>query len=820
MNQIFTTSSNFQSLSLMDLIQARDANHYSLISKKNVVATAIGLYRIRHDDPWPTREQPSQGKKKVQRKKRTLFNSEIRPYSWPCIYVFVSEWETEADLAKENVSDVVPKTVAFDKGRVHVPVCIIEAKKQSYSKDLKINRNGIAPRNFYGPGNPVINRDAQGINRIATAGCIVKDSEKYYVLTNKHASGKKGTMMYSVKGYQDVPIGTTSVKGISRKNVKEVYPHFLSEYQYLQMDIGLIEVDDIKGWKTDIAGIPNVEDVLDLYDNNFTLQLIGCKVTGLSAISGMLHGEIQGLFYRYKAIGGYEYLSDFLIGPRSNPEQPGTAAEETERGFNVHHGDSGTLLLLEYDLSTSDDIKVVKYFPFALLWGRHEFIESKAHNVQPYALATSLSTAINILNLDFVKDIALDNDFIWGYDGHYAIGSKLEFSIRQLKSSKLMDFVKKNMALLTLQDDIVGNDPRVLVADASGKYNIDDPNFVPLADVPDNVWKTGVNFYMVPDPDNPGKKKRKAGPGTRHYSKEEKTFEDNANHFADIDLSYKEFDRFIDFNLNDVAKNLNPETWMAYYNSKKTTFEKWDDNLGKPHGPQYKHWGALPFRVQQLFNLMVAYAAAGKQEEFLTAGGVLIHYVGDACQPLHTSYLSQGDPDKVIDKPQSDGKKMEADGVHGGYEDDMVDYGYSEDNLISKLEKEITRQNGVKKEAIDPIKTGLDAARAILVLAGASQETLPPRDIVDKWVELLDIKKKDRAAPMWESFGKQTITCMARGCRYLAAIWQAAWDKADGDNTIGEGKKLKEEDIMALYNDPAFAESRQLDDYDLAEPTP
>src|SRR6185437_4637955 len=44
----------FNMLSLKDLIEARDHYHVHLMHKENVVATAVGRYRIRSTDPWPT----------------------------------------------------------------------------------------------------------------------------------------------------------------------------------------------------------------------------------------------------------------------------------------------------------------------------------------------------------------------------------------------------------------------------------------------------------------------------------------------------------------------------------------------------------------------------------------------------------------------------------------------------------------------------------------------------------------------------------------------------------------------------------------------
>ena len=191
MDALFKTSSNFASLSLKDLLEARDQFHYHLMNKKNVVATAVGLYRIRKDEPWPNERARKHAPQHKHDTRRTLFNSEIRDYSWPCVYVFVSSWQYEADLAKTNPSDVVPKTLYLADGR-SIPVCVIEARQQEVSKDLEIGRGLLAPRNLLGPGTPIVNEDGQGMPRMATAGALVRDGERYYVLTNRHAVGEKG----------------------------------------------------------------------------------------------------------------------------------------------------------------------------------------------------------------------------------------------------------------------------------------------------------------------------------------------------------------------------------------------------------------------------------------------------------------------------------------------------------------------------------------------------------------------------------------------------------------------------------------------------
>ena len=72
--------------------------------------------------------------------------------------------------------------------------------------------------------------------------------------------------------------------------------------------------------------------------------------------------------------------------------------------------------------------------------------------------------------------------------------------------------------------------------------------------------------------------------------------------------------------------------------------------------------GALPFRVWQIYKNMVQFARDGKIAEFVCAGGVLSHYVADACQPLHVSFLHHGRPGFPDEE-----------NVHSMYETKMLD---------------------------------------------------------------------------------------------------------------------------------------------------
>ena len=73
---------DFNHLSLKDLLEARDLYHVHLLHKKNVVATAVGKYRIRKMEPYPENTPKLKRVNKdslseVITKNRTLENSEV-----------------------------------------------------------------------------------------------------------------------------------------------------------------------------------------------------------------------------------------------------------------------------------------------------------------------------------------------------------------------------------------------------------------------------------------------------------------------------------------------------------------------------------------------------------------------------------------------------------------------------------------------------------------------------------------------------------------------------------------------------------------------
>src|SRR5262245_52365764 len=122
----------FASLSVKDLLDAREAYHTHLLHLDNVVATAIGRYRFVKDDPKDAQDASDafdfDESKRGRENTRTLANSTVRVDSWPCLMVFVDSWIPPEQFSKK-VDEIVPPRLYLPDGRV-VPTCVILAEKQ------------------------------------------------------------------------------------------------------------------------------------------------------------------------------------------------------------------------------------------------------------------------------------------------------------------------------------------------------------------------------------------------------------------------------------------------------------------------------------------------------------------------------------------------------------------------------------------------------------------------------------------------------------------------------------------------------------------
>jgi hypothetical protein len=697
---------DYSMLGLPDLLLARERNHLELMRKENVVGTAVGLYLIRRSDPWPPAKAPK------SRNARTLANSEVRPYSWPCILVFVDKWDDEKNINWENM---VPKSLYLEDGR-KVPVCVVEAPPAIQGQPVM--RNVVFPSTHMGGGFPVL-IESQGREHVASIGCLLSDGHTTYALTNRHVTGEAGTPVTTRIGGAQVQLGTSDSRQLTRKPFQEIYPGWAGKSVYLTLDVGLIRIDDLTNWTAQVFGLGTLGEIADLGMDNLTLRLIDCPVRAYGCASGPLKGEIKALFYRYRSMGGFEYVSDFLIGARS---------EKKEDAFQTHPGDSGTLWLLEKD----GELR-----PLAVQWGGTLFYSDSGKPQVSCALATCLSTVCNLLEVDVVRDWNEGSFEYWGEMGHYTIGA-LSCTVNFTGLPKLQKLMSANI-------DRVGFKPADLKQKEKILRGTAQYDFVPLADVADDVWRN-----------------------TRKS--------DENNHFADMD-QVAPSGKYRGQSLLDLCQkpsNIDPQVWLDFYSTLPDT-----------------NPGSLPFRVWQIYDEMVDYAKRGDAVHFLAAGGCLAHYIGDACQPLHISRLHHGNP------PVKKGSVAYQ--VHAVYETQMLNAKSPEivDGVVARLKGKSVKAT---------FTTGFDAAQRVIELMQGTVKKLPPASIVKTYNDAAS--KAARLTDLWSAHGQATMDVMADGCLCLAEVWASAWKEGGGENVANSELGAADFDTLQnYYNDSSFLPS-------------
>jgi hypothetical protein len=726
-------SHDFRSLGVKDLLDARDQFHVHLAHKPNVISTAIGLYLIRASDSDSSYDvgRATSRRRSANASPRTLLNSSTKDWSWPCILVFVTKWQTVNDL-RSQPDQVVPPFVYLQDGRI-VPICVVLAESSNLPP-RKVAPSDVAGSSL-GIGCPIY-VDAQGMRRMGTSTCMVSDGSDFYLLTNTHLAGESGRPVRAL--FQGVPqiVGTThGTRNLTEKTFSAVYPELPGRDSVANIDAAIVRIDDATAWNPHSIDKP-LGQVADFSAQTASLSWIGRPVVGHGAASGKMMGEIKALFYRYKSIGGRDYVADFVIGSRGGATEP----------LITQPGDSGSLWCLDSILEPNT------YSPVAMEWGGQRISSGPASGqFLQLALATSMAVTLRELSLDIVQDPAAERTQYWGPVGHFKIGQQACFLI---KDQILRSFFTANVNNLSYTSD----------AQIKLATHLQATAFVPLSDVPDVVWKTNIN---------------KAKPSVTRA-------EENWNHYSDIDLPGADGKTLLQNYLAD-SKSLNFKSWMSFYKSAP---------LPSAATSKTRAYGALPFRVWQIFAQIVQYAKASDGVRFLTAAGCLAHYVGDSCQPLHSSQ-------------HADGLNGAATGVHSTYEDNMVD-AYA-DQIAAGIADAITKLTFKPRR----ISTPWDAAMAVMDLMNFCHQTLPPETICEVYNQSRPgtgksaTKNPEVLKALWDNCGEATIEVIAAGAVTLAAIWQAAWTASGASSNAGwlstvfDGTK----DLMPVYEDKNFLRS-------------
>lgn len=761
----------YSSLSIKDLLDARDAYHWHLSHLTNVVATAIGRYRIREGD-WYAKHPPGTPKDPGHHDptgERNLYNSVVTEWSWPCVLVFVREWLEMSEFAA-SPDQMVPRALFLSDGRV-VPTCTVRVVESDEPPEQE--RRLSFPQSYIG-GGYLVSTFEQGREQLGSVGCLLTDGKLVYALTNRHVAGEPGREVFADFGGARERIGVSDERQLGKLPFTKAYADWPGGYVQANADVGLVRLDDLSRWTTQVRGFGPLEAPLDLTTRSMTLDLIDCPVRARGGASGELAGRIVGLFYRYKSVGGSDYVADFVIAPRAEADR------------STLHGDSGTLWFLEEP--TADDClttgaegelrDAVRYRPFAVQWGGHAIVVGGGRKARAHALAlaTNLSTVCRELDLDVLRDWNTGLPEYWGRVGHATIGELAHLALPQASANL-----------------------RALIAANIGY-------FPDLANAPDTLWKDAA----WPDGG------RNAGPDELP---EFRDYRENSNHFADMD---KGLPHAVTFNaggqpftrpagttllqLCEQESNIDVGVWQQYYDA-----------------TQDPSRGLLPFRVRQIYRALVKFAEDGDRVSFVTAAGILAHYIGDACQPLHITYKYNGDPDHGVDMLVYNEHSHQwvlkhnqprGSGIHSAFETDMVNYA-NNNGLKERVSNSILAGGGA---ALPQIADERGAAAGLVGLMRRVGQLLPPDAIIDVYAPLQgDPPTKFQGVPaavksdMWTALGDRTVEVMTEGCRYLAHLWDSAWQTGRGDANIADLSLIDAELIRQRKIDHQFIPSVTLE---------
>lgn len=187
---------------------------------------------------------------------------------------------------------------------------------------------------------------------------------------------------------------------------------------------------------------------------------------------------------------------------------------------------------------------------------------------------------------------------------------------------------------------------------------------------------------------------------------------------------------------------------------------------------------------------MIQFVKNGDRESYVCAAGILAHYVGDSCQPLHgTIHFNEA-------------------GSHSPFEGAMLMR--HRGDVPDQVKKALNNRTG----AAD-IANGAAAAQATVDLMNQVQGILPWETIVDSFVAAGKPSKPTDPDldDMWGDLRDKVGVCMAEGTLFLANLWQSAWKLGGGDAKITKTDEIPHETLRKIYEKPDFLPSLALEEY-------
>jgi hypothetical protein len=382
----------------------------------------------------------------------------------------------------------------------------------------------------------------------------------------------------------------------------------------------------------------------------------------------------------------------------------------------------------------------------------------------------------------------------WLETGHYGITSA---AVDATGDDELRALLRRNLPRISYHFTEIAQpdfESDIAARSAAGE-------FIPLADVPDVIWK-----YPPPALDSAF---GRVGGRATHWSSDHGSGPETPNHYADIDIAVNGHATWREQCLQNDAL-IDPDVWCRDF------YLKW------PKPEAVARMGVLPFRVWQLFDAMVECLGDNDVVGFLAYAGVCAHYIGDACQPLHGSVLSNGDGSRTArrwsEEKQHFVEVPHGIGVHLAYEGDMISQHVQA--IIGGI------SNPPRNDRASYFSDGRGAARAVLQLMDDVVVILPPLEIVDRFetawsaydhggaeaVPPSDLQSAIISA-MWRDLGDRTIDAMVLGCSALALVWDSAWAAGGGPDLPSHAipKEIIATDVLReLYISPEFAQSKEI----------
>jgi len=368
-------------------------------------------------------------------------------------------------------------------------------------------------------------------------------------------------------------------------------------------------------------------------------------------------------------------------------------------------------------------------------WGAHSlrtYSSSICHCT--YTLASSLSCALSKLDVELVVD--WQSYLYWGNVGHYLIAYK---AIDAIQDPTLKQIMSDHVNAITFSGESLKQGRKGV--------SVQKNEYVPLADVPDLAWKTFP-------------RKESEGP----------------NHFSDMDsvVDGKTMQQMIE---EDPSVSTDVDKWLSYYKKSNT---------------HPANQGLLQFRVWQLYDLLVGYIQSGDLASAVATAGIMAHYVGDACQPLHCSH-------------NYDGQKLEdgtvlGKGVHSKFESMMVSAHSA--TLMGRVESILSNASPDDLAKVR-VTGGIQAAATVIDLILKVSKKLPP-------LELINAFAKTGLDGVWKKYGNLTGEIMADGCIALSQLWDSAWIEGNGNQNVNYTGAFDNATFQNLYSDPNFLPSYSL----------